>query len=305
VEKPVEKLGGAMKDRMKILFAYDGSECADAAINGLNRAGLPGDAQFTVISVAENWLPPPSSLELLEGIDQVQEFKALAQRGAIRLFELNPGWEVKTEVLIGSPATFIIEKAREWKPDLIVMGSHGQTALGRFFFGSVSQKVLHEAHCSVRIARGRLEEPGTPVRIIIGIDGSKYANAAVQVVASRDWPQGTEVRLVSGMWKIPAAAPDHTLKPIADWIARENKRVKEALDSASTTLKSAGLKTTVVVKDEEPKILLCNEAESWEADCIFVGSRGLSGMERFLMGSVSSGVAARAHCSVEVIRAPE
>jgi nucleotide-binding universal stress UspA family protein len=305
MEKPVGKVGGAMKERMKILFAYDGSECADAAINDLKRAGLPGDAQFTVISVVENWLPPPSSLELLEGIDQVQEFKALAQRGAIRLFELNPGWEVTTEVLIGSPATFIIEKAREWKPDLIVMGSHGRTALGRFFLGSVSQKVLHEAHCSVRIARGRLEEPETPVRIIIGIDGSKYANAAVQVVASRNWPQGTEMRLVNGMWRLPATAPDHTLKPIADWIARENARVKEALDSAFTKLQLAGLKTSVVVKDEEPKVLLSNEAESWGADCIFVGSRGLSGMERFLMGSVSSAVAARAHCSVEVIRVAE
>jgi nucleotide-binding universal stress UspA family protein len=299
----VEKVGGAMKDRMKILFAYDGSDCADAALNDLNRAGLPGDAQFTVLSVAENWLPPPSSLEVLEGIDQVQEFKVLAQRGAIRLLELNPGWGGTTEVLIGSPATVIIEKAREWRPDLIVMGSHGRTALGRFFFGSVSQKVLHEAHCSVRIARGRLEGPETPVRIIIGIDGSKYANAAVQVVASRNWPGGTEVRLVNGMWNIPAAAPDHTLKPIADWIARENARVKEALDSAFTTLKLAGVKTSVVVKDEEPKVLLCNEAESWGADCIFVGSRGLSGMERFLIGSVSSAVAARAHCSVEVIRA--
>jgi nucleotide-binding universal stress UspA family protein len=208
-------------------------------------------------------------------------------------------------VLIGSPATLIIEKAEEWKSDLIVMGSHGRTALGRFFFGSVSQKVLHEANCSVRIARGRLGEPETPVRIIIGIDGSKYANAAVLAVASRNWPQGTEVRLVNGMWRLPATAPDHSLKLIADWIVSENARIKEAVDSAFTTLNSAGMKTSVVVKDEEPKVLLCSEAESWGADCIFVGSRGLSGMERFLIGSVSSAVAARAHCSVEVIRAAE
>jgi nucleotide-binding universal stress UspA family protein len=294
-----------MKDRMKILFAYDGSECADAALNDLKRAGLPDDAQFTVLSVAENWLPPPSSLELLEGVDKVREFKILANRAALGLFELNPGWEVKTEALIGSPANLIMEKARSWNPDLIVLGSHGRTALGRFFFGSVSQKVLHEADTSVRIARGRLEEHGTPVRIIIGIDGSKYAKSAVEVVASRYWPKGTEVRLVNGMWRTPANAPDHAFKPIADWIARENARVKEAIDSALRALKSAGLNTSVLVRDEEPKTLLCGEAEEWKADSIFLGSRGLSGMERFLMGSVSSGVAARAHCSVEVIRVTE
>jgi nucleotide-binding universal stress UspA family protein len=56
---------------------------------------------------------------------------------------------------------------------------------------------------------------------------------------------------------------------------------------------------------EVHQVLLCSEAESWGADSIFVGSRGLSGMERFLIGSVSFGVAARAHCSVEVIRVLE
>jgi nucleotide-binding universal stress UspA family protein len=47
--------------------------------------------------------------------------------------------------------------------------------------------------------------------------------------------------------------------------------------------------------------LLIAEAESWGADCIFVGARGMGRIGRFLLGSVSSAVAARAHCSVEVV----
>jgi nucleotide-binding universal stress UspA family protein len=47
---------------------------------------------------------------------------------------------------------------------------------------------------------------------------------------------------------------------------------------------------------------LCSEAEDLMADCIFVGARGMGRLERFLIGSVSLGVAARAHCSVEVVR---
>ena len=62
----------------------------------------------------------------------------------------------------------------------------------------------------------------------------------------------------------------------------------------------------MVEKEEEPKRLLIAEAESWGADCIFVGARGGMGrIDRFLLGSVSSAVAARAHCSVEVARKPE
>jgi hypothetical protein len=95
-------------------------------------------------------------------------------------------WDVKSESGAASPATVIIEKADEWGADLIVVGSHGRTALGQFFFGSVSQKVLHEARRSVRVARGRIEEPGTPVRLIIGFDGSKGAEAAVEAVAARN-----------------------------------------------------------------------------------------------------------------------
>jgi nucleotide-binding universal stress UspA family protein len=57
-----------------------------------------------------------------------------------------------------------------------------------------------------------------------------------------------------------------------------------------------------IVRDGDPKHLLLEEANAWGADCIFVGARGLSRMQRVLLGSVSGAVAARAECSVEVIR---
>ncbi len=289
-----------MENRMKILVAYDGSECADAALDDLRRAGLPSDAQIKVLSVVENWLPPPSALEIIEHIDRDQEYLALARRGGIRLISMEPGWDVKSESGAGSPATLIIEKADEWEADLIVVGSHGHTALGQFFFGSVSQKVLHEARRSVRVARGRIEEPGTPVRLIIGVDGSKGAEAMVEAVAARKWPAGSEARIVNSTWPTPQITYHRPLGPIIEWVAEEKARVKKAIDEAVDKLRAAALRTEVVVKEEDPKRLLIAEAENWGADCIFVGARGMGRIERFLLGSVSSAVAARAHCSVEV-----
>jgi len=287
---------------MKILVAYDGSECADAALDDLRRAGLPSNAQVKILSVFENWLPPPSGLEIIEHIDRDQEYLALARRGGIRLISVKPGWEVKSESGAGSPATVIIEKADEWGADLIVVGSHGRTALGKFFFGSVSQKVLHEARRSARVARGRVEEPDTPVRLIIGVDGSKGAEAAVEAVAARKWPAGSEVRIVNATWTAPQLTSHRMVGPIITWVNEEKARVKDMIDEAVGKLSAAGLKTDVVMKVEEPKRLLVAEAESWGADCIFVGARGMGRIERFLLGSVSSAVAARAHCSVEVVR---
>jgi hypothetical protein len=106
------------------------------------------------------------------------------------------------------------------------------------------------------------------------VDGSKYANAAVAAVAERAWPKGTEVRLVNGMWKIPAATANHMLGEIAAWVARENARVKEAMDAAFARLKAAGLKTSVELKDDEPRQLLVREAESWEADPVAPRKQG-------------------------------
>jgi nucleotide-binding universal stress UspA family protein len=290
---------------MKVLVAYDGSECADAALDDLRRAGLPSDAQIKVLSVAENWLPPPSSLEIIEHIDRDQEYMALARRGGIRLISMEPGWDVKSESGAGSPATVIIEKADEWGADLIVVGSHGHTALGQFFFGSVSQKVLHEARCSVRVARGRIEEPDTPVRLIIGVDGSKGAEVAVEAVAARKWPAGSEARIVNATWPTPQTNSRRMVSPIAKWILEEKVRVKKAIYETASKLSAAALRTDVVEKEEEPKRLLIAEAESWGADCIFVGARGMGRIDRFLLGSVSSAAAARAYCSVEVARNPE
>ncbi|MCI0391437.1 MAG: universal stress protein [Acidobacteria bacterium] len=291
-----------MTDRMKILVAYDGSECADAALDDLCRAGLPDNAQIKVLSVVESWLPSPSGLEIAEHIDKDQEYLALAQRGAARLLSTERGWDVKTESGAGSPATVIIEKAEEWGADLIVVGSHGRTALGRILFGSVSQKLLHEAHCSVRVARSRIEEPDKPFRLIIGVDGSEGSEEAIAVVVTRKWPEGSEVRVINARFSIPHFDSHQTKGPIIEWLTHENIRLKKVVDATVARLSAAGLRADAVVKDEEPKRLLLGEAESWGADCIFVGARGMGKLERFLIGSVSSAVAARAHCSVEVVR---
>ena len=62
-----------------------------------------------------------------------------------------------------------------------------------------------------------------------------------------------------------------------------------------------GLNVTSQVRKGDPKQVLIEEAKAWRADCIFLGVRGLTHLNRFFMGGVSTAVAARAHCSVEVV----
>ncbi len=298
----------AKRDRMRILIAYDGSECAESAIDDLKRAGLPRRAEAIVLTIVEELIPLPTSIGGVDTtfakslLEEEKDSLAMARRARSRIHQLFPGWEIQAEAGLGSPGSEIIAKADEWNPDLIVVGSRGRAALGRMFFGSVSQKVITEARCSVRVARGRIVEPDVPARLIVGIDGSEWANVAVEEIASRDWPDGSVVRIVNSAWTIPPASDPGTAVNYAEWIAQETERVKAAAEGAAEKLGSAGLKVAIVVKEQEPKALLCREAEDLMADCVFVGSRGMGRIERALLGSVSLGVAARAHCSVEVVR---
>ena len=302
-----------MKDKMKILIAYDGSESANAALTDLKQAGLPRKAEVHVLSVYAEWIPAPASFGMVETgfASYVEEGEqralAMAQDARTVLKSSFPDWDIHTESLAGSPAGLILQRADELKPDLIVVGSHGHSALaalGRLFLGSVSQKVLHAAHGTVRIARGRVEEPGTPIRLIVGIDGSKGAEAAVKTIAGRHWPHGSEARIVNSFPVLPPIGTEYAAA-LAAWVADEKSRAGEAIERAIGKLKGAGLTVSKVMKEEDARQSLINEAQSWGADCIFVGAKGISAIERFLLGSVSSYVATHAHCSVEVVRGEE
>jgi nucleotide-binding universal stress UspA family protein len=104
------------------------------------------------------------------------------------------------------------------------------------------------------------------------------------------------------MWVPPPVSSEQMAIEIEKWIASEKNRTAETVEAAVRKLQGIGLATTSVVKEEDPKVLLCAEAESRDADCIFVGATGMGRIERTLIGSVSSAVAMCAHCSVEVVR---
>jgi nucleotide-binding universal stress UspA family protein len=311
---------------MKILIGFDGSDCADAALDDLIHAGLPAKSEAHILSVAEVWLPPPppSSYEILDqarkakspselqhnfakGSSAAKEAAALAERARDRVLTNFRDWKVTADSSCGSPAWELVAKADEWKPDLIVVGSHGRTALSRFVLGSVSQRVLTEARCSVRVSRGRVDEPDSPVRLIVGMDGSPASDEALRAVAARKWPPLSEVKVVLVTDPLAPEFLGKLIPPLQETMEEDRREeyswVEQISRRSAEVLRASGVKVRCVVREGDPKRELCKAAEEWGADCIFVGSAGFSNrVERFVLGSVSAAVAARAHCSVEVVR---
>jgi nucleotide-binding universal stress UspA family protein len=295
---------------MKILIAYDGSSHADAAVADLARAGMPEHGKARLVTVADVLMPPSLPSRVVAGEPEPASLRdapphaagamaaalETARKGAERAKAALPGWTIDAIALADAPAWGIIRESDTWQPDLVVVGSHGRGAVARFVMGSVSHKVLTEGRCHVRVARPVAGGNDAP-RIIVGIDGSPGSDAAVAAVAAREWRAGTEVLLLCVFESRMAIAPPHAFD-------EERAQKQSALERAAAQLAASNprLSITTLLGEGEPTPIIVDKAEEWNADCIFLGARGLGAMDRMLLGSVSTAVAMRAHCSVELVQ---
>ena len=309
---------------MKLVIGYDGSEAADAALEDLARAGLPDTGEALVVAASDGWpqaepgLGPsatkvpiwltPSLKDAHAQVErELDNARTMAATATGRLARILPGWRVEYDAALDSPRRAIVSRADSFDADLIVVGSHGRSGIARLLLGSVSQSVLTHAHCSVRVGRAHRIRDYKPVKVLVGIDGSVGSATAVSAVALRKWPAGSLARVVAVAdlaisTAVPVAAFAAAHAPTVeqtpqDWISHAARQVAQEL-------RDAGLDASPQVCQGDPKRVLVEQADGWDADCIFVGASGIRGVERFLLGSVSSAVAARAHCSVEVVRQP-
>jgi nucleotide-binding universal stress UspA family protein len=146
------------------------------------------------------------------------------------------------------------------------------------------------------------------MKILLATDGSDCSKTAVNSVAERPWPEGSEVKIVSAM-EIPYTPTTETwILPNGYYmelekVAKEQAEaaVKDAVERIESG-KGSGLEISAKIISGSAREVILDEAERWGADLIVLGSHGYSGWQRFLLGSVSHAVATHAHCSVEIVR---
>ncbi len=145
---------------MKILLAVDGSEYSAEAVKEVAARPWPSQTRVRVLSAvapvtppaAELWYDAGGSLERAQ-----QEMQKRAEQLAAGIAEKlrESGLTAETAVRDGDPRSVIVDEAKNWSADLIVVGSHGNTGLKRWLLGSVAQSVLSHAPCSVEVVRRR------------------------------------------------------------------------------------------------------------------------------------------------------
>ena len=138
---------------MRILLAIDDSKFSEAATQAVIAQHRLQDLEVRVLHAVE---PPtafiaPEMAEYIPPRESAEEAKGLVAKTADAL--RSAGVNVSTAVTQGDPKSIIIDDAKAWGADLIVLGSHGRKGLDRFLLESVSEAVLRHAHCSVEIVR--------------------------------------------------------------------------------------------------------------------------------------------------------
>lgn len=285
----------------KVVVGLDGSHEADEALRW-----AVGEAahRHAVLEVTSCWLYPaligPGAL-----FPKVYEYPDLAldicEKAKATALSIEPDLVVDIRTREIQPALGLVEASRE--ADLLVVGARGLGAFRTLLLGSVSQYCAHYAHCPVMIVRAPAERQ--PVgeersqKVVVGIDGSRDANVALQWAVAEARRLNASLEVV-GAWPLPAKS-DLTL-------VDEQAAMRHY---AQNTLEHAAKAAAEAWPNVEVKTILSVEPASWalveaseRADLLVVGCRGLSGFQSMMLGSVSQHCATHAKCPTLVVREP-
>nr|MBI3614651.1 universal stress protein [Nitrospirota bacterium] len=290
-----------------ILCAVDGSRHSQMALDMVHHTlARPGETVGLVHVIDLGRFQPAKgmtqaakrALEKALGVAERNGRNLLDQAEALLTQE---GIQVETSLVRGYPAEAVTKVAARHKADLIVLGSRGLTDVRSFLLGSVSRHVVMAAPCPVLVVKKRV--PAFE-RIIVGVDGSKRSRSTVEYLLSLPLPDLTRITVVSAVPPLPieagAGVPDAALLDLV--LVPLEKEAGRVADEAAAPIEQAGFEVTTMVLHGNPSHEIVKLAEAKRADLVVVGSRGLTGDSRFLLGSVSDGVVRYAPCSVLVVR---
>jgi nucleotide-binding universal stress UspA family protein len=293
---------------MRVIVAFDGSAAATDAVSLVNSIAWPNDSVLRVITVIEPTLSMAGPLyrgaALAPEVDEaITAYTHDTLRSVVERLRA-PGRAVEGEVLRGRVASAIIDDARDFRADLVVVGSRGHGTIATLLLGSVSSEVVDHAPCPVLVARTT-----DLTRVVFATDGSPSAQGAELILT--DWPvfEGLPIRVVSVAdivrpWTTGIAPTLYA--QVLDSFAKELRDAKIehegiAADTA-TRLREGGRVADAEVRAGDAAEEIIAVVEQQRADLAVLGSRGRTGLTRLLLGSVARNVLSGSTASVLIVR---
>ncbi|HET7929668.1 MAG TPA: universal stress protein [Actinomycetota bacterium] len=263
-----------------VLAGVDGSERAVEAARQAARLASAAGAHLIVAYVIEEVRP----------YEEGDAERALEAAIAVAR---TTGADPEARVLTGDDAgDALVGEAERDGVDLLCVGPDSELLGGAIRFGHVAGRILRDATCSVLIARPA--GPGFPRHIACAIDGSDASVLTALAAAGVARATGAELRLLHVVPVFRGRNEEWTLGP--------HDQSPPELEPSVKAVSSLGLEPIREMAMGRPERTLVHVAERDEVDLVVVGHRGVSGMTRRLLGSVSEHVGHHAPCSVFIVR---
>lgn len=148
---------------MRIVIGYDGSQSADAAVREVVERAWPAGTEVRLVTAVPSVIAPPAAGGVEYYAPVWAKARAVAREQALgrilqalETFKTRHDLVTSYEIRDEEPKTALVAAAREWKADLMILGSQGTSALGRLFVGSVCHAMVSHAPCSVEVVRAPL-----------------------------------------------------------------------------------------------------------------------------------------------------
>lgn len=141
------------------------------------------------------------------------------------------------------------------------------------------------------------------MKILIGVDESKFSEAALEFVRRMPWPKDTRVIVASSVpLPMPLYPEVYAIAPSQEAFEQARQANQEFVTACAQKLRGAGFDVDPRVLQGDPRATLVDLAESERVDLIVVGSHGRTGLEKLLMGSVTTHIVSHARCSTLVVK---
>jgi len=277
-----------------ILAATDFSETAEraAALAGTLARRFSADLHLLHVVV----LIEDSTLDA-GGRDQLERLLVTGEEARRELLEKSPGAHdpsVTPHLVRGiDPDEVIVETASNLGCELIVMGTHGRRGLSHFLLGSVAERVVRTSPAPVLSLRAdAVVEPDGIAQILVPYDFSDASTEAVRQAAA--WANALDAEITLLHVVEPVVYPEFYSVDVLpdDLMMRLTTRSEEALDKAAAELLE-GRSCTTLVEVGRAADTIVNLADPERFDLVVMATRGLSGLEHVLLGSVAESVLRR------------
>jgi nucleotide-binding universal stress UspA family protein len=291
----------------RILVATDLSRPADEAIRQAHDWSKRLAAELVVCHVvpthhrANPLFPQRNATDAISAVDLERRVSELVQARVTQQTG-RPAEAFRLVLDVGKPEAGILDAAAAWNADLIAIGSRGDTGLSRILLGSVSERVVRYAPCSVLVARPASKQ-GT---VLAATDLSDASFPAIKAGAEQARHRGAKLVVVHNVDLWPPPVSSVTAGLAAAGFPTDPSVLEEQRSAARQRLEQIladlGIEAVCRITHGPPDAEIIRAADELEPELLVIGTHGRTGLSRLALGSVAERVVETANSSVLVVR---